>query len=120
MVVSIVRKLEDVGRKRCLFLGGIAILCCIFEENGISVAGNVFVWVDCDQGGGINGGIDVVSEKTLPEAGNDDVVRDVGEGGEVGDILKLLVVGGRLPVYRHREDCRLLAGLQLSRQRPWW
>ena len=119
MVVSIVCELEDMGRKWCLFLGGIAILCCIFEENGIRVTGDVFVWVDGDQGGGIDGGIDVVSEKTLPKAGNNDFVRGVGEGGEVCDILKLLMVSGRLPIHRHLEDFRLLAGLQLSRRRPW-
>ena len=77
MVVSIVGKLEDVGRERCLFFGGITIFCGIFEENRIRVAGNVFVRVQGNQNGGVNGGIDVVSEKTFSEAGDYDVVRDV-------------------------------------------
>jgi len=50
MVVGVVGELENVGRKRDLFLGGIAILCGIFEENGVRVAGDVFVWVQGDQG----------------------------------------------------------------------
>lgn len=122
MVVSIVGELEDVRGEECLFFGGIAMLCGIFEENGIRVAGNVFMGVHGDQNGGANGGIDVVSEKTLSEAGDYDVVRNVwkgGEGCEVGDILELLMIGGRLPVRGHPKDCRLLAGLQLSRWRSW-
>jgi hypothetical protein len=110
MVVSIVSELKDVGRERGFFFGGIAILCGILEEDRIRVAGDVFVGVHGNQDGRINGGIDVVSKKTFSEAGDYDVVRDVWEVGEVGDILELLVIGGRLPVYGHREDCRLLAG----------
>jgi hypothetical protein len=30
------------------------------------------------------------------------------------------MVGGRLPIHRHRGDCRLLAGSQLSRRESWW
>jgi hypothetical protein len=70
VVVGIVRELEDMGRERGLLLGGVAILCGIFEENGIGVAGNVFVGVQGDQGGGVYRGVDVVSEKTLSEAGD--------------------------------------------------
>ena len=120
MIVGIVGELKDVRREGCLFFGGIAILCGIFEENGIRVAGNVFVGVEGNQNGGINGGIDVVSEKTFSEAGDYGVVRDLWKGSEVGDILELLMIGGRLPVRGHREGCRLLAGSQLSRQRSWW
>ena len=120
MVVSIIGKLEDVGREECLFLGGIAILGGIFEKNGIRVAGNVLVGVYGDQGAGADGGIDVVSEKTLSETRNYGVVRDFWEGCEVCDILELLMVGGRRPVHRHRGDCRLRAGSQLSRRRSWW
>ena len=120
VIVSIVGKLEDMGRERSFLLRGITILCRVFEENGIRVTGNVFMGVDGDQGGGAYCSVDVVGEKAFSEAGNYDVVRDVWEGGEVGDILELLMVGGGLPVNRHRRDCRLLAGLQLSRQGPWW
>ena len=120
VVVSIVGELKDVRRERCLFFGGITILCGIFEENGIRVAGDVFVGVHGNQNGRTNGGVDVVSEKTLPEAGDYDVVRDVWKGGEVGDILELLMIGGRLPVHGHRKECRLLAGSQLSGRKPWW
>lgn len=102
MVVSIVGELKDVRREGCLFFGGISILCGIFEENGIRVTGDVFMRVYGDQSGRINGGIDVVGEKTLSEAGDYGVVRDFWEGCEVGDILELLMVGGRLPVHRHR------------------
>jgi len=120
VVVGIVGKLKDVGRERSLLLGGVAILCGIFEENGIGVTGNVFVGVHGDEGRGVYCGVDVVSEKTLPEAGDYGVVRDVWKGGEVCDILELLMVGGRPPVRRHRRDYRLLAGSQLSRRGSWW
>ena len=118
MVVSIVGELEDMGREEGLLLGGIAKLCGIFVENGIRVAWDIFMGVYDDQGGGINGGIYVVSEETFPEAGDNYVVRGVWKVGEVGDILELLMVGG-LPAHRHREEGRLLAGWQLSRRRSW-
>jgi len=73
-----------------------------------------------DQSGGVDCGVDVVSEKAFSEAGDYGVVRGVWEGGEVGDILELLMVGGRLPVHRHRKNCHLLAGSQLGRRGPWW
>lgn len=50
MIVGVVGELENVGRERNFFLGGIAILCGIFEKNGVCVAGDVFVGVQCDQG----------------------------------------------------------------------
>ena len=117
MVVSVVGELKDMGREGCFFFGGIAIFCGILEENRVRVAGNVFVGVHGNQNGGINGSIDVVSEKTFSEAGDYDVVRDVWKRGEVGDILELLMIGGRLPVHGHRKNYRLLAGRQLSRRR---
>ena len=120
MIVGIVGKLEDVGRERSFLVGGTAILCRIFEENGIRVAGDVFMGIHGDQGGGVDCRVDIVSEKTLSEAGNYDVVRDIWKGGEVGDILELLMVGGGPPVHRHRRDCRPLAGSQLSRRGSWW
>ena len=48
MVVGVVGELENVGREGNFFVGGIAILCGIFEENGVCVAGDVFVGVQCD------------------------------------------------------------------------
>jgi len=120
MVVGVVGKLKDMGRERNLLVRGIAILCGIFEENGVCVAGDVFVGIQGDQGRRIQCGVDVVSEETLSEAGDYGVVRDVWKGGEVRDVLELLMVGGRLPVHRHGGDCRLLAGRQLSRRRSWW
>ena len=121
VIVGIVGKLENVRRERGLLFGGVAILCRIFEENGIRVAGNVFMGIHGDQGGRIYCGVNFVSEETLPEAGDYGVVRDVWKGGEVGDILELLMVGGRLLIHRHRGDCRPLAGSQLSRRGPgWW
>lgn len=119
VVVGIVGELENVGRKKGFLLRGIAILCRVLEENGIRVAGDVFMGVHGDQGGRVDCGIDVVSEKTLPEAGDQDVVRDLWEGGEVGDILELLMVGGALPICRHRGSCRPLAGLQLGKRGSW-
>jgi hypothetical protein len=112
MIVSIIGKLEDVGREECLVLGGIAILRGIFEKNGIRVAGNILMGVYGDQGGGIKGGIDVVREETLSEARNYGVVRDFWKCCEVGDILELLMVDGRPLVRRHRglsPACRLAA-----------
>ena len=53
VVVGIVGELEDVGRERSLFFGGIAILCGIFEENGVRVTGDVFMGIHDDQGRGI-------------------------------------------------------------------
>ena len=119
VIVGIVGKLEDVGREKSFLVGGITILCRVFEENGIRVAGNVFMGVYSDQGGRVYSSVDVVSEKTLSEAGDHDVVRDVWKGGEVGDILELLVVGGSPSVGRHCRDCRLPAGSQLSRRGSW-
>ena len=110
VVVGVIGELEDMGRERNLLLRGIAILCGIFEENGVCIAGDVFVRVQSNQGRRIQRGVDVVSEKTLSEAGDYGVVRDVGKGGKVRDVLELLMVGGRLPVHRHSGDCRLLAG----------
>jgi len=110
MVVSIVGKLKDVRREGCLFFGGILILGSVCEKSGIRVAGDVFMGVYGGQSGGIDGGINVVGEKTLSEAGDYGVVRGCWEGCEVGDILELLMVGRRLPVHHHREDGRLLAG----------
>ena len=120
VIVGVVGELKNVGRERSLLVGGVSILCRIFEENGIRVAGNVFVRIHGDQGGRIYCGIDVVSEKTFSEAGDYGVVRNVWKGGEVGDTLELLMVGGRLPVHRHRGDRHLLACSQLSRRGPWW
>ena len=119
VIVSIVGKLEDMGRKRSLLLGGTTILCRIFEENGIRVTGDVFMGINGDQGRGVYCSVDVVCEETFPEAGDYEVVRDVWKGGEVCDILELLMVGGSLPI-NHRRDCRLPAGLQLSRRGYWW
>ena len=110
MVISVVGELKDVGRKRRFFFRGVAKFCGILVENRIRVGWDVFVGVYGDQSGGINGSIDVVSEKTLSEAGDYEVVRDVWKGGEVGDILELLMIGGRLPVHGHRKSCRLRAG----------
>ena len=45
VIVGIVSKLENVGRKRGFLVGGIAMLCRIFEENGIRVAGDAFLQV---------------------------------------------------------------------------
>ena len=53
MVVSIIGELEDVGRERSLFFGGIAMLCPIYEENGVHAAGDVFMGIHDDQGRGI-------------------------------------------------------------------
>jgi hypothetical protein len=70
VIVGIVGELENVGREEGLLLGGIAILCRVFEENRIRVAGDVFMGVYGDQGGRVNCGIYVVSEKTLSETGD--------------------------------------------------
>lgn len=53
MVVGIIGELEDVGREESLLLGGVAILCGILEENGVCVAGDVFVRIYGDQGRGV-------------------------------------------------------------------
>ena len=53
VIVSIVGKLEDVGRERSLLLGGTTILCRVLEENGIRVTGDVFMGIDGDQSRGV-------------------------------------------------------------------
>ena len=53
VVVGIIGELEDVGREESLLLGGVAILCGILEENGVCVAGDVFVRIYGDQGRGV-------------------------------------------------------------------
>lgn len=93
VIIGIIGELKDVGREGSLLVGGVAILRGILEENGVRVAGDVFVRIHGDKGGGIERGVYIVSEKTFSEARDYDVVRDVWQCGEVGDILELLMVG---------------------------
>lgn len=74
MVVGIVGELEYVGRQGNLVLGGVAVLCGIFVQNGIGIAGYVFIGVDGDKSRGSDVCVDVVSEETFAETRDDDVV----------------------------------------------
>lgn len=76
MITGIVGELADVGREKRLLLGGVAIVRGILEENGVRVGGDTFMGIHGDEGGGIQRGVCVVSEKTFLEARDRDVVRD--------------------------------------------
>ena len=49
VVVGIVGKLEDVGRKPDLVGGGVTILCRVLVEDGVGITGNILVGVYCDK-----------------------------------------------------------------------
>lgn len=91
VVVRIVRELEDMRGQRLLLLAGVPVVGRVFEHDGVGVGGDVFVRVKRHQRGGAYVRVDAVVHEPLPQAGDDGIVGDGRQRGEVGDRLELLV-----------------------------
>jgi hypothetical protein len=91
VVVGIVGELEDVRGEGLLVAGRVAVLCGVLVEDVVGVGGDVFVGVEGDEGGRADGGVDGVCHEALAEAGDDKVVGDIGEAGDVRGGLEPLV-----------------------------
>lgn len=74
VVIRIVRKLEYVGWKRDLGGGRVAVLSGILLQNGVGIAGDIFVRIDGDDGGGANVSVYGVGHEPFADACYDDVV----------------------------------------------
>ena len=94
VVVGIVGKLEDMGREADFVGRGIAVLGRVLVEDCVGITGNVLVRVYGDECAGADVSVDVVCHEPFSDAGDDDVLRDGGERGEVRDSLELLVHRG--------------------------
>lgn len=68
MKVCIICELEDMWRKRLLRLVRFAILGRILYENGVGIAGHVFVRVHGDEGGRPNIRVDIVGQEAFSNA----------------------------------------------------
>lgn len=68
-----------------------AVLVRVLLADGVAVALDVFVGVECDDGVGSEGGVDVVGHKAFAEDGDEGVVCDAGDGqsSEVCNALEL-------------------------------
>ena len=78
VVVGVVGELEDMRGKGGLVFRRVPIVCGILLEDRVGVGCDVLVWVDCDEGGGSDAGVNCVGHETLAETGDDDIVRDGG------------------------------------------
>ncbi|KAI9065214.1 hypothetical protein FKP32DRAFT_505701 [Trametes sanguinea] len=99
VVVGIVGQLEDVRREAGLLRRCVAVFGGIFVQDCVRVTWYVFVGVHGDEGGGSDGGVDVVIHEPFADARDNDVLRDRREGREVRDGLELLRGQRRLPIH---------------------
>ena len=81
VVIRIVSKLEDVWGMLDFLLCSVSILCSILSKSGVGVACDIFVWVQCDERVATKTRVDRVGKESFAERRDDDVVRDIFEGG---------------------------------------
>ena len=68
MIVRIVCELEDVGWKRCLARGCVAVFGSVLVQHGVGVAWNVLVRVDGDESRASDVRIDGVGHESFADA----------------------------------------------------
>ncbi len=101
MVIGIVGELKDVWGKSFFVPVRISVVAGVLLECSIGIGRNIFMWITGDKAGGADRGVDVVCKEALPQAGENSVVRNGRELGDVGHRLKTRMDAG-LTVHRQR------------------
>ena len=104
VVVGIVCQLENVWWQVLLVRSGIAVLCGVFGENLVAIAGDVLVGIEGNDGRGTNRSVDDLFCIAFAQARDDDIVRDWVERREIGRFFEALVKERGLPIGRHQGD----------------
>ncbi len=93
VVVGVVRELKDVGRLDCFVVRGVSVFGGILVHDRVGIGRDILVGVESDEPRRADASVDIVCHEALSEAGDNNVIGDGRQLGEVCDSLEPLVDG---------------------------